>query len=122
MIYKWLYEKFLMNNKNSISVENTMFSTLLKFSSEVVFNLISILSYLIYYFELNFNSLICVGIIIFILTPLSIFLIVDKSKIIEMYHKRINSNLRVKIFSITFTVLTYLLFIYRIQVLREYLW
>ena len=43
MFYKFLYEKFLMNNKYSVSPENTLYSILIQFSMEIALNIMSLL-------------------------------------------------------------------------------
>ncbi len=114
MIYKFLFEKYLINEMISISKENSIFSTRLIFASEISLNLLSL-----FYF-ISSHDIIAISIDRVYVTSLIVafslgifvsFVIVKKKKLINYIDQNQKSNLLIRTVSIIYTILTFYFFI-----------
>ncbi len=117
-IYKFLYEKYLINDIFSISKENSIFSTQLIFSSEITLNTLSLLYYLNYHKILNLHiddffmlSLLIAGIIGLLIG----FVFIQKKKLMDYINQKRKSNFLIKVIAIIFSIMTYIFFICNIS-------
>lgn len=118
MIYKFLYEKYLINEMVSISKENSIFSTRLIFSSEVTLNVLSFLYFLFYHniLKIDVNKFYIESIVIGILFGLLVgFIFVKKQKLIDQINKNLKSNPLIRTIAILYTLLTFYIFIVNIK-------
>ena len=110
MIYKVIYEKFLINDKFSIGKSNALFSTKLILSSEIAMNLFAAYYFLNKYFNINFD------LVTLILTAMSIplfivFGLVKNTRILELDNKgRKSNNLHLAI-AVTYSIISFICFI-----------
>jgi len=108
MIYSFLKSKFLFNDKFSSSKENSIFSTKLIFSSELALNILSILGILHLRGTFTFidPNIIYPIIISFCVPLIFIFTFIKSNDILSA-----RSSKQMKIFAVTYSVLTYAIFL-----------
>ena len=109
MIYKILKSKYLLNNKLSVSSENSLFSIKLIFSGELALNILTVLGILqindlLSIFKTH-ETLIFTLIVSFIFPIIMIFTLIKSDKMITT-----ETNLQWKYISIFYSVITYVAF------------
>ncbi len=124
MLYKFLYEKYLINNSFSVSSENSIFSTLLIFASELGLNIITL--FIIFFGELFLPFKDKMHVIFLIVGSMLVgiiisFIILHKKKIISLIKEEKESIFIIKISSIAYSIITYSLFLLTISQIEDWI-